>query len=252
MHSQLTNKVSIVLPTYNERDNIIPLVIGIQKQLEDKNYEIIVVDDDSPDGTWKIVGELGVENKFLRLIRRQGRRGLTSAITEGIDSAAGDVVIWMDTDLSMPPEKIKDLLQKIEEGYDLSVGSRYVPGGGTVIIEKSHDSILSAILSFAMNFAIQKLLNSSFKDYTSGFVAVRKKVLEDIQLRGDYGEYFIDFIYRAIKRGYKVIEIPYICEARKYGVSKTGTSLLQYFIRGRKYIWTALRLRFTSIRQMTI
>lgn len=243
------NKVSILLPTYNERDNIIPLISEIQNQLKDIQYEIIVIDDDSPDGTWKVVAELEKDNdKLIRLIRRRGKTCLTTAISEGIHSAEGDIVVWMDADLSMPPEKIKDLLNKINDGYDISVGSRYVPGGGTVIIEKSKDSMLATVLSFLMNYIIQKLLDSSFKDYTSGFAAVRKKVFDDIKLQGDYGEYFIDFIYRAIKNGYRVIEVPYISQARKYGISKTGTNLLQYFRRGKKYIWTTLRLRLTMLR----
>ena len=239
------NKVSVVLPTFNEKDNILPLILDIQNQLNNQEYEIIVVDDDSPDGTWKIVQKLREKDEKIHLIRRQGRTGLTSAISEGIDVVTGDVVVWMDCDLSMPPEKINDLLQKINDGYDLAVASRYTPGGGMVIIEKGQDSIISAVLSFLMNIAIQRILDSSFKDYTSGFIAVKKDIVDDIKLRGDYGEYFIDFIYRAIKKGYKIVEIPYICKARKYGVSKTGTNLVQYIKRGRKYIWTTLRLRLT-------
>ena len=239
------NKVSVILPTYNEKDNVLLLILDIQSQLNNQEYEIIVVDDDSPDGTWKIVQKLKEKDEKIHLIRRQGRTGLTSAISEGIDVATGDVVVWMDCDFSMPPEKINDLLQKINDGYDLAVASRYTPGGGMVIIEKGQDSIISAVLSFLMNIAIQRILDSSFKDYTSGFIAVKKDIVDDIKLRGDYGEYFIDFIYRAIKKGYKIIEIPYICKARKYGVSKTGTNLVQYIKRGSKYIWTALRLRLT-------
>ena len=245
----MVNKVSVILPTYNEKDNVLPLILDIQNQLNNQEYEIIVVDDDSPDGTWKIVQKLREKDEKIYLIRRRGKSGLTSAISDGIDSAKGNVVVWMDTDFSMPPEKIKDLLEKIDDGYDISIASRYVPGGGTVILEKSQDSLLPAILSFIMNFTIQKLLDSSIKDYTSGFVAVRKEVLEDIRLRGDYGEYFIDFVYRAIKRGYKIIEIPYICKARVYGVSKTGTNIFQYFKRGIKYLWMTLRLKFTIIKK---
>jgi|TARA_B100001964_G_scaffold83586_1_gene94387 dolichol-phosphate mannosyltransferase len=242
------NKVSVILPTYNEKDNISPLILGIQSQLNNQEYEITVVDDDSPDGTWRIVQELKKNDEKINLIRRRGRSGLTSAISEGIDSSSGDIIVWMDADLSMPPEKIKDLLERVNDGYDLSVASRYVPGGGIVLIEKSQDSFLSAILSFVMNFVIQHLLDSSFKDYTSGFIAVKKEVLENIKLRGDYGEYFIDFVYRSMKKGYKVTEVPYICGARQYGISKTGSNLLQYVKRGQKYIWTAVRLKLTKGR----
>jgi dolichol-phosphate mannosyltransferase len=242
------NKVSVILPTYNEKDNISPLILGIQSQLNNQEYEITVVDDDSPDGTWRIVQELKKNDEKINLIRRRGRSGLTSAISEGIDSSSGDIIVWMDADLSMPPEKIKDLLERVNDGYDLSVASRYVPGGGIVLIEKSQDSFLSAILSFVMNFVIQHLLDSSFKDYTSGFIAVKKEVLENIKLRGDYGEYFIDFVYRSMKKGYKVTEVPYICGARQHGTSKTGSNLLQYVKRGQKYIWTAVRLKLTKGR----
>lgn len=241
-------EVSVILPTYNEKDNVTPLILEIQKHLKGRDYEIIVVDDDSPDGTWKLVESIKKKDGPVKLIRRQGRTGLTSAISEGIDSSSGSVIVWMDADLSMPPEKIKSLLEKIDDGYDIAVASRYVAGGGMVIIESSEDSFFSAILSFAMNFAIQKLLDPSFKDYTSGFIAVKKNVLEDIILRGDYGEYFIDFIYKAIKKKYKIIEIPYVSGARRFGKSKTGSNLFEYFSRGKKYIWTAVRVKFTRIK----
>ena len=242
------NKVSIVLPTYNEKDNIIILIKSIQKSL-DFTPEIIVVDDDSPDMTWHIVEELKDDN--IKVLRRMNQRCLTTAIAEGIAMANGEIVVWMDTDLSMPPDKIKDLLKKIDEGYDISVGSRYIPDGGTVIVEKSQDSMLSAVSSFVMNFFIQRLLDPSFKDYTSGFIAARKEIFDDIKLRGDYGEYFIDLIYTAIKKGYKVIEIPYILQARKFGESKTGTNFYQLSKRGIKYVITSLRLRFTTIERST-
>jgi dolichol-phosphate mannosyltransferase len=240
------HKISIVLPTYNEKDNIIVLIKSIQKSLN-CSPEIIIVDDDSPDETWKLVEELQDDN--VKLLRRKNQRCLTTAISDGISLSSGDVVVWMDTDLSMRPDKIPDLLNKIDEGYDISVGSRYIPDGGTVIVEKSQDSMLSVVSSFVMNFFIQRLLDPSFKDYTSGFIAVRRKVLEDIKLRGDYGEYFIDFIYRAIRKGYRVIEVPYILQARKYGESKTGSNFFQLSRRGLKYIFTSLRLRFTPIKK---
>ncbi len=238
--------LSIILPSYNEKDNIVNLIRAIQKNYN-TSTEIIVVDDDSPDMTWQIVEKLNYEN--VKVLRRINKRCLTTAISDGISMSKGNIVVWMDTDLSMPPEKITALLAKIDEGYDISVGSRYVPDGGTVIVEKSQDSMLSAVSSFVMNFFIQKLLDTSFKDYTSGFIAIRKSVFDDIKLRGDYGEYFIDLIYTAIKKGYKVVEIPYILQARKYGESKTGSNFFQLSKRGIKYFTTAVRLRFTTIEK---
>ena len=239
--------VSVILPPYNEKGNIKRLIFEILENMG-KNVEILVVDDDSPDGTWKIVEDMAKENNNIILLRRMNKRGLTSALTDGIKLAKGNIIAWMDTDLSMPPEKIKELTQKIKNGYDIAVGSRYIAGGGMVIVAKSQDSLFPAVLSSILNFMIQKILNSSFHDYTSGFIAIRKKILQEIELKGDYGEYFIDLIYRAIKKKYKVIELPYISLAREHGFSKTGTNFMQYLKRGIKYFWTIIGLKFTKIR----
>lgn len=240
-------EVSVILPTYNEKENIKRLISAILENM-DKSIEILVVDDNSPDETWKVVEDMANQDKNIILLRRINKRGLTSALSDGIKLARGSIIAWMDTDLSMPPEKLKELTQKIEDGYDIAVGSRYIAGGGMVIVKKSQDSLFPAVLSSIMNFMIQKILNSSFHDYTSGFIAIRKKVLQKIELKGDYGEYFIDFIYRAIKKGYKVIELPYISLAREHGISKTGTSFMQYLKRGIKYFWIIIRLKLIKIK----
>ena len=247
--SQLNNsgkKVSVVLPTYNEKENIVVLIEKIFRHL-DKNTEILVVDDNSPDGTWKIVEELTQTYPNLRLIRRLDKRGLTSALNDGINAAAGDIVAWMDCDLSMPPEKLKELKDKIDEGYDAAVASRFVKGGGVEIRTGSTDTVLAYILSLSLNRFIQTILDSSFKDYTSGFLMIKKSILEEIPLKGDYGEYFIDLLYRTRKKGYKTIEIPYLCLARHQGVSKTGTNLFQYLKRGSKYLKVTFRLKFSKL-----
>jgi len=240
-------EVTVILPTYNERKNIHRLIDSILEEMDNK-VEILIVDDNSPDGTWKVVEDMAKENSNITLLRRMNKRGLTSALNDGIKLAKGGIIAWMDTDLSMPPKKLKELTQKVQDGYDIAVGSRYVAGGGMMIVTKSQDTLLPVVLSYIMNLTIQKILDSSFRDYTSGFVAVRKEVLEKIAIKGDYGEYFIDFIYRAIKKKYKIIELPYISTARMYGVSKTGVNFWQYLRRGTKYVWTVIRLKLTKIR----
>lgn len=240
-------EITVILPTYNEKGNIKHLISAILKNV-DRRVEILVVDDNSPDGTWKVVEDMAKENNNITLLRRMNKRGLTSALSDGIKLAKGSIIAWMDTDLSMPPEKLKELIQKIESGYDIAVGSRYVAGGGMVIISKSQDTLFPAVLSYIANFMIQKILDSSFHDYTSGFIAIRKKVLQKVELKGDYGEYFIDLIYRSIKKGYKVIELSYISLAREHGISKTGTNFSQYLKRGTKYLWTIIKLRLAKIR----
>src|SRR5438270_11443731 len=114
--------VSVVLPTFNERGNIGELIAAIQRALNDP--EIVVVDDNSPDGTWQLVQTLADQNPRVRLVRRTAERGLTSAIQRGIDESHGDVVFWMDCDFSMPPATMPWLLKQIEAGADVAIGSR--------------------------------------------------------------------------------------------------------------------------------
>lgn len=243
-------KTSIILPTFNEKENIVDLVKSINENVKG-DKEILVVDDNSPDGTWKLVEDLIAEKNIpnLRLIRRLRDKGLTKSIWDGIQNATGEVVVWMDCDFSMPPEDIPNLLKKITEGYDIVAGSRFVKGGSfKKNTEGTEDSWLSVILSRLMNEFIRVMLGRWFKDYTSGFVAIRKNVFKKITLTGDYGEYFIDFIVRAKLLDYKIIEIPYICLPRIKGYSKTGRGMKDYIRRGKKYLWVTMKLVLVKIR----
>jgi len=229
--------VSVVLPTYNEGGHIVDLLQAIQSALPG-DTEIIVVDDDSPDGTWRLVQGYAAQHVGVRLLRRVGRRGLTSAFNEGIALARGDIICWMDCDFSMPPEMLPALVSATEY-TDIAIGSRYVPGGADV----GHP-LLARLFSRAINLLAGVLLGFYVRDYTSGFIAARRQVLESIALRGDYGEYFIDLMARAGRLGFSVTEVPYKCIPRRSGESKTGTDVLGYLRRGSKYVATVLRLRF--------
>ncbi len=226
--------VSIILPTYNERENIIELIRAIQTNLGG-SVEIIVVDDDSPDGTWKDVEKITNEN--IKLLRRTEQRCLTTAISDGISMARGDIVGWMDCDFSMPPELLPVMIKEIDH-YDIVIGSRYVKGG-----KDARDTLLGIISSIIINFCMTHILDPSVTDYTTGFVVSKKSVFDSIKLKGDYGEYCIDFLYTALKKGFKIKEIPYKCIPRKFGESKTAPNLMKFFMRGTKYITTILRLK---------
>ena len=238
--------VSVVMPTYNEAGNIQDLMHETAAALDEagfRGYELIVVDDDSPDGTWEKASAVpGVEAQKIRVIRRREDHGLTASLREGIRAANYDVVVWLDCDFSHPPDKIPQMLYMITQGYDVVVNSRYVIGGGEDRGGKGGPTQL--VLSRLLNWGTRFMLKPSFSDYTSGFVAVRRPVLDEFELRGDYGEYFIDFVYRVIRsRRFRVCELPYVAPPRRSGISKTGTTLGQYFKRGTKYIWTVIRLR---------
>jgi dolichol-phosphate mannosyltransferase len=244
----MKNKISIILPTYNERENIIPLIERIIKAVPEEK-EILVIDDNSPDGTAELVSHRYKENALVRLIIRKNERGLCSAVQRGINEAAGDIIVWMDCDLSMPPEKIPELTGKIiNESYDVAVGSRYVPGGKDRRTDSGkfilffHTALSRIIVTFT-----SLLLCKSFKDWTSGFIAVKSEVIKKIPLNGDYGEFFIEMMFRMLKKGYKVVEVPYELIPRQRGESKTATNIFGFFVRGVKYIKCVLRLRFSKI-----
>jgi dolichol-phosphate mannosyltransferase len=228
--------LTVILPTYNERANIPILIEGILRHVRPP-VQVLVVDDDSPDGTWQVVEAIAARDARVRLLRRTTERGLTSAIWAGIRAADTGAVSWMDCDLAMPPETLPALLARLEAGADLAIGSRYVPGGKDV----GH-SLLARAFSVTINLFAALLLGWRVRDYTSGFIAARRAVFDHITLQGDYGEYCIDLLARAQFMGLQVTEVPYICGARLSGESKTATNVLGYLRRGWKYVVAILRL----------
>lgn len=237
--------VSLIMPTYNEAGNIADLMKAAVDQITRAGFtaiEVIVADDDSPDLTWQIAADTAIPGATIRVLRRMENRGLTASLNDAIAMAQNDVIVWLDCDFSQPPECIPQLLNKIREGVDVAVNSRYLPGGGE---NRSGDgSWLHLFLSRCLNYSLRHLLDPSFTDYTSGFIAARREVFRGIHLRGDYGEYFIDFIYRILlEKRFSVVELPYVMQPRRSGLSKTGSNLFHYLQRGRKYIRIILELR---------
>jgi dolichol-phosphate mannosyltransferase len=240
--------VSVILPTLNEAGNVANLIQctadAIQKAGID-DIEIIVVDDDSPDRTWEIASRVVCPPAHVDVIRRMEDHGLTASLSAGIKTARHAVIVWLDCDFSHPPERIPQMLYMLDQGFDVAVNSRYVVGGGE---DRSGEwGAMQMFLSLSLNWFTRFFLDATFADYTSGFVAVRRDVLQEISLRGDYGEYFVDFIFRTLHKKFRVCELPYMAMPRRSGVSKTGTNLLQYLRRGRKYVGTVVRLRLAAL-----
>jgi len=237
------------MPTYNEAGNIENFIIqsvGSVKKFGIIDIEVIVVDDNSPDNTWSIAQNTHCPDAIIRVIRRMENPGLTNSINEGIQNATKDVIVWLDCDFSHPPVKIPQLIFMLNQGYDVAVNSRYTIGASEERIGKGGP--LQLFLSKLLNWSVRFLLYPSFSDYTSGFVAVKRGVFNEMTLRGDYGEYFVDFIFRVLKKDkYKVCELPFIAPPRKAGESKTGKNVYDYFMRGRKYIYTVIKLRILSL-----
>lgn len=239
-------KVSVILPTFDERENIGPLIDEIVCLLGQRDFEIIVVDDDSPDGTWRIVEEKAKQDNRIRLLHRLNKKGLVSALNDGIALAQGEILVWMDCDFQMSPSRIPGLLEGIENGYDVAVGSRFVKEGKDVRYDKKlgQGQIVNIhkSLSRLICLATSVIFLTNHKDWTSGFIAIRRKIFDRIRLKGDYGEYFMYLIHYVIKSGYKVIEIPYILLPRRRGTSKTSWSYFNLATKGIKYLSAVFHL----------
>ncbi|MBF0289570.1 MAG: glycosyltransferase, partial [SAR324 cluster bacterium] len=220
---------------------IIRLIDAIDNHLSEFSHEIIVIDDDSPDKTWQLVAKKIETSPHVRLICRTTEQGLTSAYNRGIDESRGDVLVWMDCDFSHPPEKIPEMLSLLSDEVHAVVASRYKSGG-----KDMRGSLLNlpVFLSWLLSEMTIRILGINVRDVTSGFIAIDRQALRSIKgLRGDYGEYFIDLVYRVIQNGYHIIEIPYNCVPRQYGESKTATSTWGFIRRGVKYLRTVALLK---------
>jgi len=206
-------RISIIVPTYNEAENVSPLLREIFLALPKGSTEVIVVDDDSPDKTWRVARAARMPN--IRVFRRMHTRGLTSAIQFGIDHAKGSVIGWLDADLSHPPEYFAKMLRMLNKS-DVVVASRYIHGARDGRKEKT-----AVVMSGIINRMARIFLYPAVTDYTSGFILMKKRILECYRLQGDYGEYFIRLLAYCMRQGYKIQEIPYVFVSREHGVSKT-------------------------------
>ncbi len=228
--------VSVVLPSYNERENVIAVVDKISKAVGSRLLEIIIVDDNSPDETWKVVEEYG--HPKVRLIRRMDEKGLASALDDGIRAAKGNIVVWMDCDLGLSPEEIPGLVSNLDT-YDVAIASRYVKGG------KDPRPFFRVGLSVVLNAYCILFLGWGVRDYTSGFAAVKRQVFDTVSFsRRGFGEYFIDFAYKAKKNKFKIIEVPCIYNVRPGGVSKSDGDIKTLLRLGKDYGIRVLKLRF--------
>lgn len=236
--------VSVVLLTYNEQGNIVALIQAISQgfltqALDD--FEIIVVDDDSPDRTWETVAGSYSHDPRVRVIRRTRERGLGSAFREALANSRGNIIAGMDADGSHPAEVLVELVKKVREGADFIQASRYVRGSRVIRNSNLRDTAL--ILSRMLNLFLRCLLVRSITDYTGAFFACRREVLDKVRIIDGYGEFFIAVLWQARQAGYRISEIPYTNLPRSYGESKTGRRVLDYLCKGWKYVWLALRLR---------
>ncbi len=210
-------KISVVIPTYNEKENIERLAKEILQRID---AEIVIVDDNSPDGTGGVADRLAAKNKNVRVIHRVGRRGLGSAIVEGLGACRGGVIGVMDADFSHPPEALEKIEDEFAKGADVVLGSRYAKGGRI-----ENWPIGRRMASKAAVLLAKSVANVS--DPVTGFFFVKKRVFDSIDIRSmDKKSWKVSLEIIVRGRYSKLVEVPYTFTNRKRGKSKI--SLAEY------------------------
>jgi len=233
-------RLSLVIPTYNESKNVPTLVKQLEGLLEPvlgKAYELIVVDDDSPDRTWESALALVPEHPQVRVVRRQGERGLSTAVIRGWQVARGEILGVMDADLQHPPEVNVALLNEIEKGADLAAGSRHAPGGGL-----SDWNWLRRLLSRGAQLLGLLILPSvvgRVSDPMSGYFMLRRSSLSGVKLDPLGYKILIEVLARGRMRW--IAESGYVFRERVVGESKVTSKLyVEYLLHLAKLRWVTL------------
>ena len=226
----MNKKISIVLCTYNEVDYIDQTIRLISQTLE--NVEIIVVDDNSNDGTLEKLNTLKSIFNF-KLIVRKNERGLASAHKRGFNESTGEYVGTIDVNSRDQILYFKDLAAELNVGYDIAVLSRYILGGGDQRI------FIRSFSSKAINTVARFFLRIPFNDFTSCIFLMKRKLLDYSEIiKTGYAEWFIEFIYIVYKKKHRLIEIPYIQKMdEKLSVSKSYPNILTFFYLGIIYFY---------------
>ncbi|MCB9556805.1 MAG: polyprenol monophosphomannose synthase [Deltaproteobacteria bacterium] len=229
-------KSLIIVPTYNERDNIEALAEQALSQLDDAH--LLFVDDNSPDGTGDLADQMAKNDARIEVLHRSGKLGLGTAYIAGFRYGLERdyrFLIEMDADFSHLPEYLPQLLHAAETRGDIAVGSRYTAGGGTV-----NWGIGRQLISRGGNAYARMVLGLSLSDMTSGFKCFRREVLESIDLdavRSNGYSFQIEMTYRAVRRGFSIAEVPIVFHDRRVGQSKMSRAIVA------EAMWMVWRLR---------
>jgi dolichol-phosphate mannosyltransferase len=233
--------VCVCLPTYNERENLEPMVTALRKVLGEDGI-VLVIDDNSPDGTGEIADRLAASDDRVHVLHRPRKEGLGPAYLAGFERAlelGADLIMEMDCDFSHDPADVPRLTAATETA-DLVIGSRYIPGGGT-----RNWGLLRQLISRGGSLYAQVLLGMRVRDLTGGFKCYRRAVLETIDLAAidSKGYAFqIETTYRTIRAGFRVVEVPIVFVDRQVGGSKMSKSIVL------EAVWKVPLLRMSTLR----
>jgi len=231
-------RVVVCLPTYNERENLEPML----RALGDKGVRVLVIDDSSPDGTGELADRLAGELDYVEVLHRERKEGLGPAYLAGFRRALADgaeLVLEMDCDFSHDPDDVPRLIAGAEERADVVLGSRYVKGGGV-----RNWGLLRRAISAGGSLYARVLLGVGVRDLTGGFKCYRRRVLETIDLDAidSKGYAFqIETTYRALRAGFRVVEIPITFADREVGGSKMSKAIVA------EAIWKVPGLRLNAL-----
>jgi len=231
----MDKKVSIILTTYNEGLIIEKTINEVIKNL--KNFEIIIVDDDSTDGTLEKIQ--AINNVNIKIFSRK-TRGLASAFLLGLINSSGDIVGWIDSNMGLLAIRLPEMISKLDNN-DIVVLSRYVDGGND---ERTGLRVLS---SQVVNLVCRLILSKKIKDYTSGIFVMKRNVLLTVTpIAYGHGEFFVEFLYKAYKNGLKILELPFIQPLDMENMSKTAPNIFRFCNLGFHYL---TRIFHTLIRK---
>ena len=227
-------QISIILPTYNEKENIVRLVETIKKLNIEQTFEILIIDDNSPDGTYQFSKDKFSNDNNVKIVLRKNIRGLAFSIKEGIEKSLGDHVIVMDTDFTHDPILIKKMIS-LRSQYEIISGSRYVTGGFM-------ENQLHGKLSYYYNLILKIILKTKINDNLGGYFLIKRDLLNQLEFDKifyGYGDYFFRLLYFSKNKNAKIIEIPAVYKQRIYGKSKSNFLAMLF-----KYFYAAVKLRF--------
>jgi len=235
----MPSKTSIILCTYNEANYIENAISELEKNIP--SVEIVIVDDCSTDGTIEIIKKLNQNNKY-KVIYRKRSRSLASAFVRGVIETTGDYIGWTDTNMSEVAPKFPEMIEELKSINDIIVLSRYVEGGGDKRI------LLRSLSSKYFNLFCRMILRSPIRDFTSSIFLMKRKILDEVTFIGyGHGEFFLEFLYNAHRKGFKIKEIPYVqIKDEDLGNSKSASSIIKFFYLGLKYL---IRIIITLIRR---
>ena len=204
-------EISVIIPLFNEVDNIMPLYQNLRAAMNDAGqiWEVILVDDGSTDGTYQVLERLHAQDESIRVIRFRRNFGQTAALAAGLDHAQGEIIVTMDGDLQNDPGDIPLLIRKLEEGYDMAIGWRV----------DRQDSFRRCLASKIANWLISVATGVSLHDYGCTLKAIRREIAKELKL---YGEMHRFIPALAANIGATIIEVPVRHHARRYGLSKYG------------------------------